>query len=372
MEKINFNSNKTPSVGVEIELALVDNQTMALTSAINDIRARLPEDMQDTIKPELMQCYLEINSKKCENIHQIEADLRQKALLVQNIADELDVGLYWTGTHPFSYWKDQVVSPSERYEKLLDLLQDLGRQLVTFGLHVHVGVDSGDKCIMICNRILKHLPVLLSLSCNSPWWENRITGLKSHRSKVMEMLPTAGLPTQMSNWSEYVWLVNHLIDTGFINSIREIWWDVRPHYNFGTVEIRVCDVPGNFEDAMALSALIHCLVVGLSDQIDYGTYQHDGHPMMIRQNKWRAARYGLDAKIVDPITHEWKTAREHVKSLTSELQPVAKRLECSDWLEKACNMADRPSWATRQLTSFEKTQNLPETVRQMVKESRLT
>jgi carboxylate-amine ligase len=315
---------------------------------------------------------LEINSEKCDNIQEIEADLRKKTFLVQNIADELDVGLYWTGTHPFSRWKDQLVSPSERYEMLLDLLQDLGRQLVTFGLHVHVGVDSGDKCVMICDRIMRHLPVLLALSCNSPWWEDRITGLKSHRSKIMEMLPTAGLPSRMNNWSEYVWLINHLIDTGFINSIREIWWDVRPHYNFGTVEIRICDVPGNFEDAMALSALIHCLVVGLSDQIDYGTYQHDSHPMMIRQNKWRAARFGLEAKIVDPITHEWKTAREHVKSLTSTLKPISKRLHCEDWLEQAANMADRPSWATRQLNTFQETQSLPETVRKMVKESRLS
>lgn len=123
---------------------------------------------------------------------------------------------------------------------------------------------------------------------------------------------------------------------------------------------------------MALSALIHCLVVGLSDQIDYGTYLHDNHPMMIRQNKWRAARFGLDAKIVDPITHEWKTAREHVKDLTNTLQPVAKRLECEDWLNKACSMPDRHSWATRQLTSFQETQSLPETVRKMVKESRLS
>ena len=372
MEKINFNSNATPSVGVEIELALVDMETMALTSAINDILGKLPPEYEGKIKPELMQCYLEINSETCSNINEIEADLKAKTLAVQKVTDDLGVGLYWTGTHPFSLWKDQTPTPDKRYAKLLDLLQDLGRQLVTFGLHVHVGVDSGDKCVMICDRIQKHLPVLLALSCNSPWWENRITGLKSHRSKVMEMLPTAGLPTLMSNWSEYVWLVNHLIDTGFINSIREIWWDVRPHYNFGTIEIRICDIPGSFEDAMALSSLVHCLVVGLSDQIDYGTYQHDGHPMMIRQNKWRAARYGLDAKIVDPITHEWKTAREHVKSLTSLLQPISKRLDCANWLEKAEQMADRPSWATRQLTSFQETRDLPETVRQMVQSSRLT
>ena len=121
----------------------------------------------------------------------------------------------------------------------------MARRLVTFGLHVHVGVDSGDKAVMICDRIMRHLPTLLALSVSSPFWEGRRTGLQSHRSKVMEGLPTAGLPTLMRNWSEYVWLVNHMIDTGFINTIREIWWDVRPHHNFGTVEVRVCDMPGN-------------------------------------------------------------------------------------------------------------------------------
>jgi len=301
----------------------------------------------------------------------VEADLRAKLLAVQKITDDLGLKLYWTGTHPFSLWRDQIPSPSERYTALLELLQDIGRQLITFGVHVHVGVDSGDKCVMICDRILKHLPVLLALSCNSPWWENRVTGLQSHRSKVMEMLPTAGLPTMMSNWSEYVWLVNHLIDTGFINSIREIWWDVRPHYSFGTIEVRICDTPGSFEDAMALAALTQCLVVHLSDEIDYGTYQHNGHPMMIRQNKWRAARYGLDAKIVDGITYESKTARECVKDLVLQLQPTAKRLQCERWLNHAAQMASGPTWAQRQLNAFGETGDYRATVARMAALSRL-
>ena len=180
----------------------------------------------------------------------------------------------------------------------------MARRLVTFGLHVHVGVDSGDKAVMICDRIMRHLPTLLALSVSSPFWEGRKTGLHSHRSKVMEGLPTAGLPTLMRNWSEYVWLVNHMIDTGFINTIREIWWDVRPHHNFGTVEVRVCDMPGNLQDTLALAALVQCLVKALSDEIDNGTYQHDSHPMMVQQNKWRAARFGNQARLVDTVTYQ--------------------------------------------------------------------
>jgi carboxylate-amine ligase len=351
MQKLKFNSNAGPSVGVEIEMALVDPKTGALTSAIGDVLERLPPEFSDTVKPELMQCYLEVNSATCGSIDEVELDLRRKLSAVQEATDAVGVGLFWTGTHPFSLWREQEPSPSERYAKLLDLLQDLGRQLVTFGLHVHVGVDSGDKAIAVCDRILNHLPVLLALSANSPWWEGRATGLLSHRSKVMEMLPTAGLPPLMSNWSEYVWLVNHLIDTGFINTIREIWWDVRPHNNFGTVEIRICDTPGNLEDAMALAALAQCLVVSLSDEIDYGTYQHAGHPMMIRQNKWRAARYGLDAAIVDAITYESKPARERVKELCGRLEPTAERLGCGRWLKHARSMSEGSTWAERQLVA---------------------
>lgn len=340
MQKIKFTSNPTPTIGVEIEMALVDPETGALTSAISDVLEKISAEYAATIKPELMQCYVEVNSDTCNTIDEIEDDLRRKILAIQTATDDSGVGLYWTGTHPFSLWRDQTPSPSERYAKLLDLLQDLGRQLVTFGLHVHVGVDSGDKAIAVCDRMLKHLPTLLSLSANSPWWENRITGLESHRSKVMEMLPTAGLPNMMSNWSEYLWLMNHLIDTGFINSIREIWWDIRPHNNFGTVEVRICDTPGSLEDALSLAALVQCLVVQLSEEVDYGTYQHDGHPMLIRQNKWRASRYGLDAKIVDGMDYGWKTARERVNELVTELMPVAEKLGSTHWLEKAGRMAE--------------------------------
>ena len=211
------------------------------------------------------------------------------------------------------------MTPNDRYLQLVHLLQELARRLVTFGLHIHVGVDSGDKAVMICDRIMRHLPTLLALSSNSPFWEGRDTGLQSHRSKVMEGLPTAGLPTLMRNWSEYVWLVDHMIETGFINTIREIWWDVRPHHKFGTVEVRVCDMPGNLADTLGVAALVQCLVKSLSDEIDQGAYQHDCHPMMVRQNKWRAARYGNQATIVDLYSYRVGTVGAEVERLAQSI-----------------------------------------------------
>src|SRR5690606_2186644 len=281
---------------------LVDADSMELRSRIKEVLSGVPSDLEEQIKPELMQCYLEINTHVCKSVDEVGEDLARKLRLVQDLAAGCGCQLFWAATHPFSHWAKQQITPNERYLNLVELLQDMARRLVTFGLHVHVGVDSGDKAIMICDRILRHLPILLALSSNSPFWNGRPTGLHSQRSKVMENLPTAGLPPLMRNWSEYVWLTNHLISTGFINTVREIWWDVRPHHNFGTVEVRICDMPGSLDDVLALTALIQCLIVHLSREIDEGAYQHDCHPMMVRQNKWRASRFGTQARLVNAYT----------------------------------------------------------------------
>jgi carboxylate-amine ligase len=218
---------------------------------------------------------------------------------------------------------------------------------------------------------MQHLPVMLALSCSSPFWENRDTGLQSHRSKIMEGLPTAGLPTLMRNWSEYVWLVNHMVETGFINTIREIWWDVRPHHNFGTVELRVCDMPGNLQDTMGITALIQCLVKGLSDDIDQGAYQHDCHPMMVRQNKWRASRFGLNAELVDSYTYEVRPISVIIEQLVKRLRPEAEELGCWPYLEHCLTMANRQSWADRQRAILRETGQSSEVVRILSDQSRL-
>ena len=351
MPPIHFRSNDRPTLGVELELGLVDEQTMALASAYQPLADELIAGGADpeAMKPELMQCVLEINTGVCETVDDAEADLLPKLRAVQAACDKLGLRLWWGATHPFSKWADQQVTPDERYQQLVRLLQEMARRLVTFGLHIHVGVDSGDKAVMICDRIMRHLPVLLALSTSSPFWEGRNTGLHSHRSKVMEGLPTAGLPTLMRNWSEYVWLVNHMIDTGFINTIREIWWDVRPHHNFGTVEVRVCDMPGNLEDTLAIAALVQCLVKALSDEIDQGAYQHDCHPMMVQQNKWRATRFGVGAQLVDSYSYEVLPVVAAVTRLVSKLRPIATDLGCEGRLDRCIKLADGPSSAMQQL-----------------------
>ncbi len=188
----------------------------------------------------------------------------------------------------------------------------------------------------------------------------------------MEGLPTAGLPPLMRNWSEYVWLVTHLVETGFMNTVREIWWDVRPHHNFGTVEVRMCDMPGNLQDSLAIAAMIQCLVVALSDEIDRGTYQHDCHPMMVRQNKWRASRFGMEAELIDPFSGQPHPARAMACELVEMLQPFAQRLDCQQHLNRVIDLAKGKSWAGRQLEQLEQTQNKAEVVRHFTKLSRVS
>ncbi|MGF1579009.1 MAG: YbdK family carboxylate-amine ligase [Gemmataceae bacterium] len=365
MSTLEFHPNSKPTLGVELEIQLVDPETLELKNCFLDVLEHVPEEFHGSIKPEIMQSYLEINTKVCDTVADVEDDLRKKVKAAEDAAACAGARLFWAATHPFSPWYEQLLTPDERYQRLCDNLQDTARRLVTFGLHVHVGVDSGDKAIMICDRILRHLPTLLSLSANSPFWSGRTTGLHSQRSKVMESLPTAGLPPMMRNWSEYVWLIRHLVETKFIETIREIWWDVRPHHNFGTVEVRICDMPSDLKTVLAITALIQCLVHALSEEIDEGTYQFDCHPLLVRQNKWRACRHGIEAALVD-IHHKPQPARKVLKDLVGVLREYAQELHCEEYLQYAHECANGLGGSQKQIAIYERTGDLREVVKQFM------
>ncbi|WP_436715121.1 YbdK family carboxylate-amine ligase [Roseiconus lacunae] len=371
MSKFHFHANASHTLGVELELGIVNTQNYSLTSRSNELLDAVPMPAREFCKHELMQCCVEVISGVCDSVGEARRDLSGKLLPLQSAADDLGLELWWGATHPFSHWLDQVVTDDERYQGLMRLLQVMARRLITFGLHVHVGVDSGDKAVMICDRIMQYLPMLLALSASSPYWENRDTGLHSYRSKVMEGLPTAGLPTLMRNWNEYVWLVNHMVDTGFINTIREIWWDVRPHHNFGTVEVRMCDMPGNMDHVCGLTALIQCLVKYLSDEIDNGMYQFDCHPMMVRQNKWRAARYGASATLVNTFDYTEKRVPEIANDLVDKLREVAQDLRCESELLFVREIAIEGDWAQRQRQLLKKEGDPQAIVKHLNQQSRI-
>jgi len=363
-----FNASPTHSLGVEVELQLVDPETYALSNRINDVLDCVPKEFRNAVKPEFMQSYCEICTDVCSSVREVEEDLAAKLQWAHEAGERIGLRFMLGGTHPFSRWDDQTISAGERYAWLMETMQDIARRLVVFGLHVHVGVDSGDKAIQMCDRMLRHLPTLLALSANSPFWCGRDTGMVSYRSKIMEALPTAGLPQTMRNWSEYVWLINNLRATGFIRSIKEIWWDVRPHHDFGTVEIRVMDQPLNMRHLLGLVALAQSLVAGISAEIDRGAYLFDCHPMIAKQNKWHAVRYGMDATFIDPDTLLAVPAQQVAKRLIDRCTPYAERLGCVEQLRYLDDILDEGTGARRQRQAFMETGDLKDVVRFMIEQ----
>jgi len=364
-----FNANDRHTLGVELELQLVDRETGALSNSVNPILDQVPEKWRDSFKPEFMQSYCEINTGVCHTVADVERDLTEKLTWAYETAEQRGLTFLWGGTHPFSRWDEQQISPGDRYAWLLDTMQDVARRLVVFGLHVHVGVDSGDKAIQMCDRLLRHLPTMLALSTSSPLWCGRDTGMMSYRSKVMEALPTAGLPHPLRNWSEYVWLVDHLIATDFIRSIREIWWDVRPHAGFGTVELRIMDMPMNMRHLLGLVAMAQSMIASISDNIDKGAYLYDSHPMIAKQNKWHAVRYGLEATFVDFDTMLAVPARQMAKRMIDNCSPMAERLGCLEQLNYLHEVIEHGTSAHHQRRIWQDTGDMNEVVRYLMQQS---
>jgi carboxylate-amine ligase len=367
-----FHGNGWPTLGVEVELQLVDAESLALRSAITEVLTELPPELHDSVKPEFMQCYVEINTGVCRTVDEVEADLTRKIRAVERAADRRGVRLFWAATHPFSRWRDQEITPDERYYRLADWLQETVVRPVTFGLHVHVGVDSGDTAIRVAHRIQRHLPMLLAMSANSPFWQGRMTGHHAHRIEVLEGFPTSGLMPALGSWTEYLALVSQMTEAGFIDSHRELWWDVRPNAENGTIEIRICDMPADLPDLLGLTAIIQCLVRSLSDEIDSGTTVSEPHPLMVRQNRWRACRFGLGAELVDPNTMESLPARRAAEELIRRLHRLSGFLGCQRHLGHALDMTARPTGSQRQLTLYDEVGDLTEVVRRLALQSRLS
>jgi carboxylate-amine ligase len=357
---------------VEIELQLVDARSMGLKSAIGEILAGLPAALHDSVKPEFMQCYVEINTGVCRTVDEVEADLAPKVRAVEREADRHGVRLVWAATHPFSRWREQEITPNDRYYKLAALLQETVVRPVTFGLHVHVGVESGDKAILVSHRIQRHLPVLLAMSANSPFWHGRATGHHAHRIEVLEGFPTGGMMPPLGSWEEYQGLLGQMQSAGFVESHRELWWDVRPSAENGTIEVRICDMPADLPDLLGLTAMIQCLVQSLAEEVDRESIGPEPHPLLLRQNRWRACRFGLEAELVDPATMEGHPARGAAEALVRRLEPMADRLGCRRPLGHALEMTVRPTGSERQLLLYREVGDLAEVVRRMSGRSRLS
>ena len=331
--QIPFHSSPSSSLGVEWELQLVDRETRQLTSGATEILAELsPDGEHPTAKAELLQSTIEVITGVCTTVPEAMADLAGTIAQVTALAEPRGLGLMCAGSHPITDWQSQQISDNPRYVKLIEDMQWLARRMQIFGVHVHVGVRSPDKAVAIVNALSSYIPHFLALSASSPYWVGSDTGLASSRSKVFEGLPTAGLPHQLNDWAQFEQYMETLIKTGTIASIKEVWWDVRPHPTYGTVELRICDGLPTIAEVAMVAALSQCLVDTFDREIDKGYTLPTPRRWVVQENKWRAARYGLDASIIvgqDGV----QPVRDALRELVQDMRSTAERLGCSAELD---------------------------------------
>jgi carboxylate-amine ligase len=349
--RIDFNASQRTSLGIEWELELVDLATRELSGVSDTILADIRPDGLDEhpkAKHELLQSCIEVITGICQTVAEAKADLAGTVAEVAKSAAQLDVGLICSGTHPITDWATQRVTDLPRYLALMERNQWMARQLQIFGVHVHCGIRGGEKAIPIVNALLGYLPHFLALSASSPYWIGSDTGLASYRSKIFEALPTAGLPYQLSGWDAFETYMDALISSRSIESIREVWWDIRPHPNFGTVELRICDGLPSIDEIGCVAALAQCLVERFDRQLDDGYTLPEPRPWLVRENKWRAARYGLDADIVIDNSGKVQPVTEALVNLVDDLLPIARRLECASELSLIPQLIERGASYARQ------------------------
>jgi glutamate---cysteine ligase / carboxylate-amine ligase len=358
------------TVGVEEEFQIVDPQTWELRSHVSELLASSSASLGDQIKPELHQSIVEVGTKICGNVPELAEEIFRIRWELTSAAERVGLAVAAAGTHPFSHWKDQILSPGIRYDSIVEELQQLARSLLIFGLHVHVAVPDHAVAIDLMNAARYFLPHLLALSTSSPFWMGRDTGLKSYRTTIFRRFPRTGVPDHFGSWGEYENYVNLLIELHSIDDARKIWWDVRPHPTFGTLEFRVCDVPTRPEVAVMLGALTQAIVVKLyrlyEKNLGFRLYRR----ALIEENKWRAARWGLDGKLID----FGKRAEVPMRSLALELlefvDDVLDELESREAVQYVHTVLREGTSADRQLAVYRETSDLRAVVQYVVAETR--
>jgi len=361
-----FNGSPEPTLGVECELLLIDPKTWHVVNRAPELLAELGP--VDWAKPELLRCIVEVITSPCRTVADVKRELVEKCRKVEEAANRLGMTTCFVATHPTAQWDEMVITDNPRYVNLVNRMQWPARRAMICGLHVHVGVKTAEKAIAIFNALTTFLPHLLAVSAASPYFMGEETGLASSRIKVFEAMPTAGLPQRMLNWAEFQRFMKTLIHAGAIQSIQEIWWDVRPHPKFGTIEIRICDGTPDIEDVLALVAMAQCLVCYLEDLYDNGEELPIHRYWFIKENKWRATRWGLDADIVHSDDGTTRHLRDDLHLLVNTLTPFAIQQNCLEELNHIHKVVDRGGSYDRQRSVYRKTESFPAVVESVVRE----
>lgn len=346
-----FNPSRGATLGVEWELQLVDRHTRRLRQDAKEVLAAVPE-LSESARPkamhELMQSQIEIVTDICHTVAEAVQDLKGTIDRLRDVVDPRGTALACTGTHAISDWRDAVYAPVQRYAELVQQMQWLAWRIQTFGVHVHIGVRDQEKVIPIVNALAAYLPHFLAITSSSPYWGGQDTGLASSRAIVFGALPTAGPPHLLADWAEFEEYMSTLVRSGTIKTIKEVWWDIRPHPDFGTIEIRMFDGIPTLREVGMVAALSQCLVQQFDQQLDRGYKLPRPVAWVVRDNKWRATRYGMDAMVITDDRGSTAPMRDVLYELQRELEPVAERLGCAGELAVLTDVLERGSSCERQ------------------------
>ncbi len=329
---IAFAESPHQTLGVEWEFALVDRKTRDLSNTASELFeiVREREGFDDPrLHKELLRNTVEVVTGVCGTVDEAMADLARTLTIVREGTEELGVDLYGAGTHPFAEWSTQVLTSGHRYEELIERTQWWGRQMLVWGVHVHVGVKHREHVFPIISSLLNQFPHLQALTASSPIWAGTDTGYASNRAMMFQQLPTAGLPFQFQRWEEFESFVADQTKTGVIEDLKDLRWDIRPSAALGTVEVRVCDGISTLHELRAVVAFVHCMVVHLEDRLEAGESLPTMPPWHTQENKWRSARYGLDAEIIVDAQSNERLVTDDLSDLLCRLDPVAQRLGCA-------------------------------------------
>jgi carboxylate-amine ligase len=358
------------TVGVEEEFQIVDPTTWELRSHVSELLASSAPAFGDQVKREMHQSIVEVGTKICSDIEELASEIIRNRRDLADAAERVGLRIAAAGTHPFSSWVDQVISPGERYQNIVEELQQLARSLLIFGLHVHVAVPDRSSMISLMNEARYFLPHLLALSTSSPFWLGRDTGLKSFRTTVFRRFPRTGIPDHFQSWNEYEEYVNTLIDLHCIDNGKKIWWDLRPQPTFGTLEFRICDVPTSPHASIAIAAVAQAIIVKLYRlrlrNLGFRRY----HRALIEENKWRAARWGIEGKLIDFGQRREVPMRELGLELLEFIDDVLDDLGSRREVEYVGKILADGTSAERQLEVFRETGDLRTVVRSIVEETR--
>jgi carboxylate-amine ligase len=370
-----YGSGPPLTIGVEEEYMLLDAKTLELGGSIDDVLAALPDQPWATrVTPELFESTAEVATGICSGVDDARRDLTAIRRGLATTLEPLDLRIGSSSAHPFSLSENQRITPRDRYRNLLEQLQYVARRELVFGMHVHVAVPDPDTCMKVMEGVLIELPVLLALSANSPFWRGGLTGLASTRTAVFASFPRSGLPPKFDSYDDYCDTIGWMESTGAIGDYTHIWWDVRPHPRLGTLELRVMDVQFDLDSTLALAAYVQALVAALIDEAERGGPTPSYHRQLIAENKWNAARYGLDAPLMDLAAGRRTrvVASTLARRRMKQLKPFAKELGCWDALSQGIeSILEVGTGASRQIRVWNANEDLHEMLSELADKTEL-